>query len=132
MVVIPTVVHAKCINEQYFINGIILKQTSSNTTQPTNNARVVIFFDNNKYGFSATTNENGAFSVEYLFNTYSGWLFGDECGKKPSSITVVVDVNNEYATKMMKYKIKDLSVEKNAKNIKIPNIILTWKEPYAE
>ncbi|GAB7079975.1 hypothetical protein JCM14635_16480 [Megalodesulfovibrio paquesii] len=85
----PGSAHAKCPSVGYLVLGrlAIIRQGALD------GARVTVFLDEHTRGNSTTASADGRFMVEVPFNTYSGvsLLLTDQCGKKPATVTIMVE-----------------------------------------
>lgn len=99
-----TFTFAKCPVESMPVSGKILNEDK----EPIGDALICIFIDNKKNGFCSKSNSNGDYTVESLYDTYSGisFLKSDKCNNAPSLITTVV-VLEGYWPIILKQNIKN-------------------------
>ena len=122
--VFPTALLSKCPNVKYTITGLILSENS----MPVSGASVTVFFDKLDYGYSGSTSSAGEFEIEYFFNSHKRvTFFGDECGKRPSSLTVVITADKFYAKKQF-FKMKSIEEDESKNMIMLPDIQLMGLE----
>jgi hypothetical protein len=101
------IAYAKCPIFTYKIKGVVVSYDNA----PIQNAFITIFFDKEDYGDTGVSSVSGDFEIENSFATDSMSFFGyDRCEKRPSSITVVVHAEN-YFSKRVTFKIKELKTE---------------------
>jgi|GEM_PF-5504808 len=102
---------AKCADAVYEIRAIVKDEK---TGKPVPQARLFVFIDEYRTTLPPrgapeyfVTDEKGAVSVKAQFDTYSGWLLTDICGKRPSVLMVFV-IADGYATNRRVYFVNNL------------------------
>ncbi len=121
----PTYILAKCPFETYTVRGQVVDVNRN----PLNCASVSVFFDDDKSGDNGESFDEGKFEIKYYYSTYRYTSFwGDRCGKKPSSVTLVIQ-SPGYAPNRITFQLDDLVKEIGDNIIEIPVIILipAWK-----
>lgn len=98
------IAYAKCPTFIYKIKGVVV----GGDNMPIKNAFITIFFDKEDYGITGISAVSGDFEIKNSFATDS--IIHDSCKKRPSSITVVVH-NENYYSKRVTFKIKELKQE---------------------